>query len=688
MSPSKHLGSPMAALAGAAPPATSPRHNPPPDINPFAPLSPDLNPPIPAPSQLPLMDAFLEHPDKPLVIYSRRELLLIGSQHPNPPPPEGMGPLESWFGTISRPQSNNTYEDPAIASIGHQNGRRNNNSGNGFGEGFGYGGGIGGGSRLNNARATRNIGLRRLPEGLDLPPHLAPPNSAGGGDKAFGGQMGRFNVKSGNQMRLGGEEPKNRRNNNETDSQNPEPWRRNNRQNGYQRDNVERPYTQRGERDQSHHQQRDRRPNNWNHPQHDEDAEPEWMNDAPAPVDSAIVSESADPLVKFTPGEDMIAAHKRAMKTKNANDWRGGMPPLPAFFSSDPAIASNSMAPPPEAKPKEMNANNYLMQREEPAEEEVPESAPPQGGSAFSSRFHRFFGNPGGEDPPGSGGRGSASAPLQSQTPLQPQPAPAAQPAADHVDQRKATLMGLLSTKTPTPKFETPSLRRGETPQQYTHSQITSPIESVPSSMSPPNMYQNSSQYRATPNPLLQQLYQTPNPSLPSPSHSSQTDPLQLLAQAQAQRQSQQQRQSGPGAYPPQHMSLPPQFQRPPPGFMPSPIEGVPHPDMPGFPPFMRPPPGASYHHQGPPPPPGINSGGYMPLPFYQQGPPRPPGMGVSSSGQGGGQYGMQQGVPPGLMGMQPQGQRGYAQPQGQLNHSQQDMLSTLFAGLEPRSQM
>ncbi|ODO10562.1 hypothetical protein I350_01159 [Cryptococcus amylolentus CBS 6273] len=674
MSPSRHPGA-MSPLA-PAPAAASP------DINPFAPLSPDNNPPQPVP---------LYQHDKPLVTYSRRELLLIAAQHPNPPPPEDMGPLESWFGTISKPQSNSSYEDPAIASIGHQNGRRNNNGGNGFGEGFGYGGGIGGGSRLNNARGTRNIGLRRLPEGLDLPPHLAPPTSGGGGDKAFGGQMGRFNVKSASQMRLGGDEPKNRRNNNEADSQNPEPWRRNNRQqNGYQRDNVERPYTQRGERDHSSHQQRDRRPNNWHQPQHDEDAEPEWMNDAPAPVDSAIVSEAADPLVKFTPGEDMIAAHKRAMKTKNANDWRGGMPPLPAFFSADPAIASNSQAAPPlEAKPKEMNANNYLMQREDPVEEEPQESAPPQGGSAFSSRFHRFFGNPGGEDPAGSAGRGSASAPLQSQTPLQSQSVPTPQPPADHVDQRKATLMGLLSTKTPTPKLETPSLRRGDTPQQYSHTQITSPIENVPSSMSP-NMYQNSSQYRAPPNPLLQQIYQNPNPPIPSPSHNSPTDPLQLLAQAQAQRQSQQpQRQSPAGAYPPQHMSLPPQFQRPPPGFMPSPIDGVPHPDMQGFPPFMRPPPGAGYHHQGPlPPPPGINGGGYMPMPFYQQGPPRPPGMGLGSNGQGGSQYGMQQAGPPGIMGMQPQGQRGYAQTQGQLNHSQQDMLATLFAGLEPRSQM
>lgn len=121
--------------------------------------------------------------------------------------------------TIARPnQSDSNFEDPAIASISHSTGRRNNSSGgNGFGEGFGYGGGIGGGSRLhNNARGTRNIGLvaysdslslplslRRLPDGVDLPPHLAPPNV---NEKGFSGQMGKFNVRSNSNMRLGGDE--------------------------------------------------------------------------------------------------------------------------------------------------------------------------------------------------------------------------------------------------------------------------------------------------------------------------------------------------------------------------------------------------------------------------------------------------------------------------------------------------
>ncbi|AGV15331.1 hypothetical protein, variant [Cryptococcus neoformans var. grubii H99] len=659
---------PITHMTPLSPPTRPLSHSPKayasdPNLNPFSPLSPDLAPNQLTSAQKPIMDSVIDvaSADKPLITYTRKELLLIGRDCRGRGPPETMGALESWFGTIARPnQSDSNFEDPAIASISHSTGRRNNSSGgNGFGEGFGYGGGIGGGSRLhNNARGTRNIGLRRLPEGVDLPPHLAPPNV---NEKGFSGQMGKFNVRSNSNMRLGGDEQKRERRNNNNHGNNSnnniEDWRKEkqSRENGHQqrdRDNRDhdRPYQQ---RDRDSHQ-RDRR-NNWHQAsQHDEDEQPEWMNDTIAPADPAIANDN-DALVKFTPGEDMIAAHKRAMKAKHANDWRGNIPPLPAFFASDPAIVSSVPAAASlEHKLKEINANNYLVETREPQEEPEPSQSAPQ--SAFSSRFHKFFGNGADQDSNVTGARQSAPVPAQQPLPpIQNQVVP-----ENPLEQRKAALMGLLSTKSPTPKLEHNS------PSQHFH-QPSSPHVEIPSSMSTSNMYTSNTGFRPPhPNVLLQQLYavgpsSNTNPSPVNHPHQEHapTDPLQLLAQAQAQRG----QYASPSQMPPQHMSLPPHFARPPPGM----YDSLP-PDVPvGFPPFMRPSPGPGYG-----PPPGAGPG-YVPMPSYYQGPPRPSGMGVH-----------------GYPGPQPQQQMAQqpAQryPPGQLNTSQQDMLSTLFAGLGPRS--
>lgn len=392
------------------------------------------------------------------------------------------------------------------------------------------------------------------------------------------------------------------------------------------------------------------------------------MNDTMMPADPAIANDS-DPFVKFTPGEDMIAAHKRAMKAKHANDWRGNIPSLPAFFASDPAIVSSApVAASLEHKPKEINANNYLVETRERQEEPEQSQSAPQ--SAFSSRFHKFFGNGADQDSNAIGS--SQSAPVPAQQPLPPIQNQVV--SENPLEQRKAALMGLLSTKvsiydshirtllTP-PKSPTPKLEH-DSPSQHFH-QPNSPHVEIPSSMSASNMYTSNTGFRPPhPNVLLQQLYNVgPSPNInPSPvNHPHQehapTDPLQLLAQAQAQRgQYVPQSQMAP-----QHMSLPPHFARPPPGMYDSPPPDVPT----GFPPFMRP-PGPGYG-----PPPGAGPG-YLPIPGYYQGPSRPSGMGV-------------QGYP----GPQPQQQMApqpaQRYPPGQLNTSQQDMLSTLFAGLGPR---
>lgn len=71
-----------------------------PNLNPFSPLSPDLAPNQLTSAQKPIMDSVIDvvSSDKPLITYTRRELLLIGRDCRGRGPPETMGALESWFG--------------------------------------------------------------------------------------------------------------------------------------------------------------------------------------------------------------------------------------------------------------------------------------------------------------------------------------------------------------------------------------------------------------------------------------------------------------------------------------------------------------------------------------------------------------------------------------------------------------
>lgn len=160
-----------------------------------------LAPPDPAiASSRPNNNSFatpIRQPRGPIVTYSRADLLRLSKRTQVP---EGLVPLESWFGQMPKPM----VDDPAIAAISPRGMRAGAQSG--FGEGFGFGGGIGGG-RLGGGRGgVRNIGLRRQPEGAPADPAIA---EHGG---RFGGQMGKFAVqprrfddKRGGGERMGGD---------------------------------------------------------------------------------------------------------------------------------------------------------------------------------------------------------------------------------------------------------------------------------------------------------------------------------------------------------------------------------------------------------------------------------------------------------------------------------------------------
>ncbi|WWC65276.1 uncharacterized protein I303_107893 [Kwoniella dejecticola CBS 10117] len=378
-----------------------------------------------------------------------------------------------------------------------------------------------------------------------------------------------------------------------------------------------------------------RRPN---FPREEDTAEPAWMDDV-APNDPAIVDNS-DPLVQFIPGEDMIAAHKRAMRARDVGtDWRGDGGNLPAFFGADPAIASSSVPsqpPIPGLKSKSFNAANYLKQTEDVSDEEqsVTHQVPPaSNASAFSSRFQKFF------SPPNE--QASVVADIK--------------PAEELKDDRTAKLMGMLSSK-PAPSSEqvyTPSPS-----EQYRH--LSSPLGASdgPPAHHLPSPHYHSPSHSPPPAPhanaLLQQLYG--NTQERQQQHSP--DPLQLLNQAQRQ---------GFPQRPAAHMSMPPQFARSPTHmygqdelnsvdtYHTTSLNRQQHPH-----PFPNGPPQPSF--LPPPPPP----------PFFPQGHPRPP--------------------PPGMPGylvpnFPPAGQQGAPpRPYPPLGPAQQDMLATLFAGLGPRN--
>jgi hypothetical protein len=154
----------------------------------------------------------------------------------------------------------------------------------------------------------------------------------------------------------------------------------------------------------------------------------------PAAVDPAIMdSAHDDSLIQFVPGEDMIAAHKRAMKTRDAaGEWRGK--PLAAFFGGEP-VAVDSAGGPSGAqvtKNRVFNAADYLRPTTAvpEGEVEIEEGASPQ---AFSSRFRTLFG-------------GVNDAPSQPHVISRPDP-PLRLRDVPPVDDRMARLMGLLSTK-------------------------------------------------------------------------------------------------------------------------------------------------------------------------------------------------------------------------------------------------
>jgi hypothetical protein len=150
----------------------------------------------------------------------------------------------------------------------------------------------------------------------------------------------------------------------------------------------------------------------------DDNAEPAWMNDT-AP-DPAIAGSSGDPLIQFVPGEDMIAAHRVAKETAG---WRGDKPRV-SFFGSE---VSDPLPPP---KPKVFNSADYLL-----PSKGAEETEPAASGSAFQSRFQRFFGSPSATDLPRDASR------PPSHSPAQPMPSPT--PPVPH-DDHMAKLMGML----------------------------------------------------------------------------------------------------------------------------------------------------------------------------------------------------------------------------------------------------
>jgi hypothetical protein len=162
-----------------------------------------------------------------------------------------------------------------------------------------------------------------------------------------------------------------------------------------------------------------------NQPTHEE-VEPAWMDDNEAfgGSDPAIAS-VPDDLVHFTPGIDMIAAHR---KDRNDGQWRDGAKPLVSFFGAEPPTS-------PIKPVKAFNAADYLLP-ERASDEPQAVVEPPSTG--FSSRFQKFFGGP-----PQPAARAYQSPPNI------PSPdAPALESRGpERVDDHMARLMGLLSAK-------------------------------------------------------------------------------------------------------------------------------------------------------------------------------------------------------------------------------------------------
>lgn len=156
--------------------------------------------------------------------------------------------------------------------------------------------------------------------------------------------------------------------------------------------------------------------------------------DDTTPISDPAISQ-IDPLIHFTPGEDMIAKHKASMKERDLGQrWR---------FDSAPA-------PPVDTKPKAFNNADYLKPNkvieEVPAavQEVAPQQQQPEPSSAFASRFQRFFA----ADNQHAGIPVSAPPKMQAALISSPQPAiqsPPPPPPPSKPDDHASRLMGLLS---------------------------------------------------------------------------------------------------------------------------------------------------------------------------------------------------------------------------------------------------
>ncbi|KLT38382.1 hypothetical protein CC85DRAFT_331660 [Cutaneotrichosporon oleaginosum] len=444
-------------------------------------------------------------PRGPLKVYTRYELLRLSKKARTPILP----PLQDWFGPLPPAR----VEDPAIASINVPGGRRTGGAGS-FGEGFGFGVGIGIGGRSLGRGGTRNIGLRRQPQ-QDNP--NIDPAIAEQGRGNFGGPMGKFAMRPSGErgLRLGGDEVRQQRDGDKGGGE-----RRRRDEGDWRRGDRQQPslhHTRNGEGAR-------RGPPGFSGPRYDDDSvEPAWMtDDTPAIEDPAIASSSAggdtagEGLVQFVPGEDKIAAHKRAMKARAAggvDNWRATEKPLVSFFGGHDTSTTQTIKPP--AKPKEVNNASYFKKRtvidddDDDEPDDKNESLP-----SFQSRFQRFFAQ-GSTPVPGSlpvqppsavvppvpsapasmppqqlpQARPSQISPIMRgpSEPQQPSPSPGPLNTDDHL----AKLMGVLSTKgiSPAP----PSMEMGQQRPPSNLGQLpTFPGDQYPPTMPPGLHYAHS----------------------------------------------------------------------------------------------------------------------------------------------------------------------------------------------------
>lgn len=452
------------------------------------------------------------------------------------------------------------------------------------------------------------------------------------------------------------------------------------------------------------------------------------MNDGPELDDPAIASSTpdADHLVKFVPGEDMIAAHKRAMKggrsgASDGDNWRPNEKPLVSFFGGEQPPAKT----PP--KPKEVNVQNYFKHKvfddDKDKEDDQPEEK--EETSAFQSRFQRFFGSGAQNPATAAAGISPGRSPVAPESPV----------GGQRVDDHMAKLMGMLSTKgtSPAPRPGSADLQQqqqqrppfsgfrggpppppgmyAQSPSEAPHSHSQSPSDYMRRDEGPPQQQQYSSP--PPPDPRYYGNFRSPMGELPQqgppphgPPHGSQHQQRSFYDGPQRQQMPGPPPGSngGPG---PDLLSLLNQHggpQGPPsgPGGPPMPPPGMgmlpPHPMMQGMYPG-----GPGPQNRGPGPSPddllrNLQGGGRAMQPPGFMRPPNglspPPGPQTPSGGPGGPGgpqgppgYPMQGFLPPqGFYGQPPMyGQSpppaGQQPPQmyGQQNQHSQDMLAALM---------